>query len=341
MAHALLWPAHPQLLPDELLSSWLVRIAAANGIKVQRLCWELFGNAKSPWNRDVDRSAPDWLIEAVALHTGCRKREVLASTLTTYRHRLYRSPRFSGHLHWVTPILSRGMRRRGYGQQFCPACLADGTTPYFRKFWRLALATYCPTHRIELLDACPRCASPVMHYRGDFGREIDDALPMNLCPVCLADFREAPRLGVQFAAVETQLMFDGATQSLARPLNQVGQFNQGFFAILRKLCMIMGSNRNQGRFLRYLGKTLRIEATRAESGKRECFETLRRDERHRWLQCGLWVMATPQERLQAALDSRALRWNVLLTDFPDAPGWYSTLVESLTHRKPRTQRLTP
>lgn len=66
------WPAHPQPLPDELLTSWIVRVAEANGVKLQVLSWMLFGNTKSPWNRDVDRSAPHWLIEAMASHTGVR-----------------------------------------------------------------------------------------------------------------------------------------------------------------------------------------------------------------------------------------------------------------------------
>lgn len=65
-----IWPAHPHPLPDELLTSWMVRLAEANGIRLQALSWMLFGNAHSPWNRDADRSAPKWLIKALSRYSG-------------------------------------------------------------------------------------------------------------------------------------------------------------------------------------------------------------------------------------------------------------------------------
>lgn len=32
-----IWPAHPHPLPDEILSSWTLRVAAANGVRLQPL----------------------------------------------------------------------------------------------------------------------------------------------------------------------------------------------------------------------------------------------------------------------------------------------------------------
>src|SRR6185369_12897990 len=83
------WPAHPKPLQDELLSSWIVRVAEANVIKLQTLSWMLFGNGQSPWNRDIDRNAPRWLIEALSQHTGSNYWEVFHTALVTYRGRLY------------------------------------------------------------------------------------------------------------------------------------------------------------------------------------------------------------------------------------------------------------
>lgn len=65
-----LWPIRYKPLPDELLSSWLVRLAHGHGLKVQTFCNLMFGNRRQVWNRDIDRLAPDWLVEALALHTG-------------------------------------------------------------------------------------------------------------------------------------------------------------------------------------------------------------------------------------------------------------------------------
>jgi hypothetical protein len=54
-----LLPIHPQLQPDELLSSWIVALARANWFKVHSFCIRLGGNQNTIWNRDVDRMAPE------------------------------------------------------------------------------------------------------------------------------------------------------------------------------------------------------------------------------------------------------------------------------------------
>jgi len=95
MTYGKVWPAHPKPFPDELLSSWIVRVAQANAIKLQTLSWMLFGNERSPWNRDIDRSAPPWLLKELALHTGTNYWDVFHTTLVTYRQRLYPRRRLS------------------------------------------------------------------------------------------------------------------------------------------------------------------------------------------------------------------------------------------------------
>jgi hypothetical protein len=41
--------------------------------------------------------------------------------------------------------------------QYCPACLAEDRTPYFRRRWRLVVSTCCPRHGVILADRCPVC----------------------------------------------------------------------------------------------------------------------------------------------------------------------------------------
>ena len=69
----MLWPIRYKLLPDELLSSWLVRLAHGFGLKVQTFSNLLFGCNYQVWNRDIDRFAPDWLVEQLSSHTGTPK----------------------------------------------------------------------------------------------------------------------------------------------------------------------------------------------------------------------------------------------------------------------------
>lgn len=324
MTYGMVWPAHPKPCTDELLSSWIVRVAEANGIKLQTLSRKLFGTEISPWNRDIDRSAPPWLIRALSRHTGTGHWEVLHTTLVTYRTRLYSRRRATGQLRWILPVRIYGTRHQAFGQQFCPVCLASGPVAYFRKQWRIALFTYCPEHQVELHDACPDCQAPVVHHRGDFGKELKDAWPMYFCYACGADFREAERRPAYFPSEELHRIFDEMLRSLSQPAAEARRFDLGFFAVMHQFCRVMGTRQNQGKLQRYLMAQIRVPPMQRFSG-RIGIEELRRGERHLWLLCALWLMADLENRLRDAWLAKAVRYNLMVKDFEEAPGWYRGL----------------
>lgn len=325
MAHGKVWPAHPKPLPDELLSSWIVRVAEANAIKLQTLSWMLFGNGRSPWNRDIDRSAPRWLIEALSQHTETNYWEVFHTALVTYRTRLYPHRQAAGQLRWILPVRSYGMRHRAFGQQFCPDCLARDPQPYFRKQWRVALFTYCPEHHIELHDACPTCGMPVILFRGDFGRELKEARPMYVCHACGYDFRETERTPALFPNQELQTYFDSMLLSLCKPADEAEPFDLGFYAVMHQFCRVMGMRQNRGRLEGHIAEQLDMTTMTVPLG-RTCIEQRRLPVRHQWLLCALWLMADLRPRLQAAWSAKAVRYNLMLRDFDDPPGWYEDLL---------------
>lgn len=330
MVHGKIWPAHPKPCPDELLSSWIVRVAQENGIKLQTLSWMLFGNEQSPWNRDIDRTAPPWLLHAFSQHTGLTYWDLLHTTLVTYRTRLYPYRQDVGQLQWITPVRHYGMRYQAFGQQFCPACLANGAFPYFRKSWRVALFTYCPIHQVELHDECPECHAPVVHYRGDFGKEWEAAKRMHICPACAADLRLAELRQAYFPNKELHQLFDAMLWSLLGPANQAGRFNLGFFRVLHQMCRILESPQNRGKLATYLGHQLGVSLN-IEYSKRWSFEQHRHEERHLRLLCTLWLMAELEERLGQAWRAKAVRYNLMSKDFGGPPKWYCTLVKKFSN----------
>jgi len=331
MAYGRIWPVHPKPLPDELLSSWIVRVAQANGIKLQTLCWMLFGNEKSPWNRDIDRSAPPWLLQALSEHTGTNYWDIFHTTLATYRTRLYSRRQSSGQLRWILPVNNYGMRHTGFGQQFCPVCLATDPVAYFRKQWRIALFTYCPIHQVELHDACPSCAAPVVHYRGDFGKELDAAWPMFVCHACGFDLCKAELKPAYFPSDELHQMFDAMLESLCGPVAEAGKFNLGFFAVVHQFCRIMGMGQNQGKLLRYVLEQIGDPVSVMQPAGRVTIEERRRDERHWWLLCSLWLMIDLETRLRDAWGAKAVRYNLMVKDFRFRPAWYSDLVKRFSN----------
>ncbi len=319
-----LWPAHPKPFSDELLSSWIVRVAEANGIKLQRLCWDLFGNTRSPWNRDIDRSAPKWLLKAMCEHTGTNYWDAYHTTLTIYRNIVYPRRLSAGQLRWILPVRTHGMRREGYGQQFCPQCLAEDFEPHFRKTWRLALFTFCPTHGVMLYDACPRCGGPVIFHRRDFGVELEKAGPICRCHACGFDFREAVRGMADFPDEEIREMSSEMLGFLQRPAGGTKRFDLGFFTVLHQFCRIMGSRQNAGRLREFVAGRLGMEVAEIELG-RSAFEHRRVAERHNLLLYALWLMAAPAERVREAWEAKSVRYNLMLKDIDESPMWFRQL----------------
>lgn len=324
MVHGRLWPAHPKPLPDELLSSWIVRVAQANGIKLQTLCWMLFGNARSPWNRDIDRSAPKWLLKAMCEHTGVNYWDVYHTTLSTYRTILYPSRRYSGQLRWILPVRTYAMTRKGYGQQFCPQCLSEDRMPYFRKGWRVALFTFCPRHQVMLHDACPSCGSPLVFHRGDFGVELEKTRPIFSCYVCEFDVRAASKVAPSFPSQEIQNLFCSMLAYLETPAGRMERFDLGFFTVLHQFCRIMGSRQNSGILRNFVANRLGLRMTDVELG-RIAIEHRRVTERHDLFLCALWLMAEPTERIREAWEAKAVRYNLMLKDIDEAPQWFKQL----------------
>lgn len=162
-----LWPVHPHPLPDELLSSWMIRLARGNGFKVHNFYAEFFGRERQVWNRDIDHLAPAWLIESLAARTGTPLERVRLTTLRAFESFAFERFNEVGVTRWVLPLGVFHRTRRAHGQQFCPLCLAGDAEPYLRRSWRLALVVICTRHGVLLQDRCPQCASPVTPHRSD------------------------------------------------------------------------------------------------------------------------------------------------------------------------------
>lgn len=325
MAYGKLWPAHPKPFHDEILSSWIVRVADSNGVKLQRMCWGLFGNEKSPWNRDVDRSAPSWLLSAMCEHTGVKYWDAYHSTLNVYRLKLFGQRRWSGHLTWILPLNHHGMKLTGKSGVFCPKCLAGDAEPYFRRCWRVALFNFCPSHNIKMLDGCPECGEPVGYYRKDFGKELWEAKDIACCWSCGFDYRQAEPQQPRFYSSEIQSVYTDALNSLIEYRRVHEQFDGSFFGVLHHLVRAMTTNLNHGKFEAYLSDRLGVDSANIKLG-RESIEVRSLEERHHLLMLGLWLMVDLRPRLTEAWRNKAIRYNLMTKDMKPVPKWYGELV---------------
>lgn len=162
-----LWPIHPQPLPDELLSSWMIRVARGNGFKVHSFYAAHFGRERQIWNRDIDHHAPAWLLDGLEAHTGVQRVRLETMTLRAFESVVFERFNETGNTRFLMPLSIFHRTRRAYGQQFCPLCLTEDKTPYLRRRWRLALEVVCAQHGVLLQDRCGSCGSPLVPHRAD------------------------------------------------------------------------------------------------------------------------------------------------------------------------------
>lgn len=172
------WTFKLKPFQDELLSSWLIRVAFAHGQNPY-----VFHNLHLPgvpiWNRDVDRVHPAGLLEALSAVSGAGVRRIKAASLFRYRSL---GPRAPAHGEWPF-VLAAGVyhrKRRRHGLQFCPDCLGSGT-PYFRRSWRLAFVLRCESCSKPLSDACPHCDAPLAPHRAFSDLKICHRCGGNVC----------------------------------------------------------------------------------------------------------------------------------------------------------------
>lgn len=163
-----LWPYRPHRLPDELLSSWLWRVARGIGAPPRRFALDAIGARLA----DVDRDIDDTAIDRLAFLSGQTREHLLRGTMRPdagadpgdERGQVQQALLQHGDL-----ALNRYRGGRGRGvpvTQYCPVCLGSEHSAYLRRGWRFSLEVVCSEDGCFLIDACWRCGAlldPLSH----------------------------------------------------------------------------------------------------------------------------------------------------------------------------------
>lgn len=156
-------PAWSHPCPDELLSSWLARVAVNGGCDPLSLTASIWPKWRV-WTTDVDRSLSAPHTRALARWMQCDEAAVRSTTLLPYTAQIHGTQRhFPSTIPW---LLARGCRNRSHfaGQPCCPACLQEDPQPYYRRCWRLAFVVGCEKHGVRLIDRCVACQALIMPH---------------------------------------------------------------------------------------------------------------------------------------------------------------------------------
>jgi len=182
-----IWPLHPQPQPDELLSSWMIRLAHANRFKIHSFYSQFFGRERQVWTRDIDHFAPSWLLQGLSVRSGLPIDRLERLTLLHLESTVFEHFNEKGVTRWVMPLSVYHRTRRAYGQHYCPVCLYEDQMPYLRWHWRLALMAVCTTHGVLLEDRCLACHRPLAPHRFDTAKGCAAPacdLPIHQCAYC-------------------------------------------------------------------------------------------------------------------------------------------------------------
>ena len=237
MSDLRLWPWRPRPQADELLSSWLRRIALGNSSKLHSFCHAVWPGLQI-WNRDIDGLAPRPLMEGLVAHTGV---DATVAEMTTFRPwvgTLFEEVRVTGATQWLLPVGIHHRTRRRPGQQWCPLCLIEDVEPYYRRRWRLAITSTCPSHGVVLADRCHDCGAPAVPHRG--------ADPW--CHICTADRRAHPVMAAESQALQFEFRLSEMLAPDVVPRTELEAIHPlAYFGLVRQVMTVLSSGeRSQG-----------------------------------------------------------------------------------------------
>jgi|TARA_R100000501_G_scaffold13654_1_gene24856 hypothetical protein len=133
-------PYRPSPLPDELTTSWLVRVA--HGLRISPFAFStgFWPQKVSLLGQDLDAYCPEVIMRDLATACNCPFDRALQTSLRTLIGNLVEEMPIRGRKTWVLPITAVSHKRKHHGLQFCPTCLATESWKMAADYGRSAAA---------------------------------------------------------------------------------------------------------------------------------------------------------------------------------------------------------
>ncbi|MFW2516364.1 TniQ family protein [Aliarcobacter butzleri] len=172
----------PKPLEDELLSSWLTRVAIEHRRQLPIFLTLFVKKEGNQISRiDIDFLYDEKLFESLSNKSNLTKEDIFKMSLRSEEGYI-----FSCNNCLYPPLQIRKLtdKRTHNGLMYCPKCLDEDKIPYFRKKWRYQFYNACPKHKVFLTDRCWRCYEKINFAKIKHFKEIC------ICHKCEKDFRE-------------------------------------------------------------------------------------------------------------------------------------------------------
>lgn len=330
-------PLHPQPKPDEILSSWMVRLAFANGFPLHTFYDKLLGYKAPIWNRDIDRHPADALLSLLARHSGHAAPALRPLALNHYQGILFESLPVIGNAMWILPVGIFHRIRLRAGMQYCPRCLQQ-ETPYYRCSWRLALTTLCAMHRCVMLEHCPACHSPIAYHRLGMGRsKVISEQALALCHHCRYDLREVsetypvwPEQASMNRYLTTLAQFETLGWQCDLPASPSSiPFFRGLYLLISLI-----SGRHGYRIRAILESSLGIHLSESNPGPHAEFEHRGTLIRLNLLLATFWLIGDWPTRFLSICETAKTTRSRIYQDASVLPYWLATVIDAHLDRRP-------
>ncbi|MDO6426559.1 TniQ family protein [Thalassotalea sp. 1_MG-2023] len=310
-----LWPAHPHTYQGECLSSWIVRTAHHNGLKIQTFSDLSFGKHNQIWNRDIDKLAPSFVLQTMSNRAAISLKEINKTTLKLYINRLFPALKPSGIMRWINPLVLHHRKHTGFGMQFCPLCLLEDSEPYFRIAWRLSLYTFCPIHQVMMEDRCS-CGASVNFHRIELGKANQFA-PSTLdeCYQCGLRLGGVEPKVIQLLPKSVYTIWNRVLGVITRGFVNSGPINYERLILLHQICKIIVSPRFNQKIIKYICDKSDLPVR--DFGINRYFEQFDVNERHYILQLAWWLVGNTNKKLKESIRKNAMQNNYLYRDSRD------------------------
>lgn len=312
-------------LDDELLSSWLIRVALEHKTVPSTFTNLYLPETKNKlWAGDVDLHADDTLLERLSVKAAVPVETLLAMTFRSYEGVLFeRLHPATGGTSFLLKMAMRGRWSRSPGIRWCPDCLLEDNCPYFRKKWRLSLFTVCLRHRKYLADRCS-CGKSLTLYKSLWL----DGRPN--CPHCRADLADVAKeyRDVEYSIVDAeerirQIMDDGYVVMGGVPV-----YTHLYFRVLHHILRLLMNKKWGGRLWNEVGLELSVSRAKA-------FERMVIVDQAKLIERAVWLLDEWPERFVDVCRRQRILSSALLHDLVDAPFWYWDVVMREMYRPDR------
>lgn len=332
-------PAFVKPYPDELLSSWLVRLSFEHGLNKSMLLRQL-GLVKEA--SKIDKCNDDRELSMLANLANCTIQEIREMTLESYRNKLFAVNNFSYSKIpsvWITKSHFRsksGLRTENL--LFCPSCLSKENKPaYFRKHWKLSISFVCTECCCYLKDCCPHCgiSASAMNTGAQVGINQTVRDYMLTCGGCLNDISECiPDIAPQ-AIMDMQTMIN---KYLKQPDSNTIRNSVKFFLILQKTAIMLQSKWIRENHCSLLSNVIRDSGVNCALDDRYQLARLPLKQQANLYAMAKWLLDEWPVRFIKYCKMSKIAREDLLKHYPDTPEWFQTRVNSgLPERIPVTK----